>query len=599
MIEGAPQAQDYSKIASMLLSSLRKLTFYPSMHPMVKNAISETHSLISDNLIHAKELTFSISDGGLMVNNEAVTGKNQRLVDELTSEIRRLKIESVTFSEGVSSAELEDFLKTMLTGNVNQIAAEHIRINEFSYIKIEKDKEVVVEEKKKAKTPAPTFESQEELISLIAKEFADKKKITSSLKSAIKRALSRSSEAQRENLISQLEERFKQAGYPANETENVSVLIEDMFKPKERMVKISASELNRLKNDKERTDNIIRHIADGLVVVDSEDRIMLVNPAAEKILGLSQGALLGRPLHENIKDEHLLALVKDLKEEPGGAMTKDIEMLGPDESTRKILRASSAVIENQDRKTVGMVTILNDVTRQRELERLKSDFVANVSHELRTPLAVVQQNLSLLAQGLAGNLSEDQKKFISSSQDNLARLTRLINDLLDMAAIEAGKLKLKIAKVDINESVRGVVDFIGRWTKAKALSIDLKLLPSKTELDIDKDRIEQVITNLLSNAIKFTPEGGRILVSMEEEGPLAVCISVKDTGIGIEPKDIEKIFNKFEQLDTVSRSGFGGTGLGLPIAKEIIQLHGGKLWVETKPGEGSRFSFTLPKTVGR
>lgn len=585
---------DYSKIVTMLLSALRKLTFYPPAHPMVKGAVSEIHSLISSSLNQAKGLTLSLSASGLLANDEVVTGRNQRLIDEFMEELRRLKIDSIVFSDGLSAQELEGFLRRMLAGNPQQFASEHIRINEFSYIRVEKDKEVVVEEKKKIKPSALAVESVEGLATLIVEEFAAKKKFTSSLKSAIKRSLS--NEEKKENMISDIKAQGEHLGLSFQEIENIFCLIEDLIKPKERMVRISATELNRLKNDKERADNIIRHIADGLVVVDSQGKIMLMNPAAEKILGVRKEDSMGRPLRESIKDEHLLTVARDLKAEEG-AITKDIEILSPDESTRKILRASSAVIESQDRQTVGMVTILNDVTKQRELERLKSDFVANVSHELRTPLSIIQQNLSLLTQGIAGSLSDDQKRFISSSQDNLSRLSRLINDLLDMAAIEAGKLKLRLTKVNINESVSCVVDFISRWAKAKALSIDVKLLPFKIEIEIDKDRIEQVITNLLSNAIKFTPEEGKISVSVKEEGPFAICVSVKDTGIGIESKDIDRIFNKFEQVAASSHSGFGGTGLGLPIAKEIIQLHGGKLWVESAPGEGSRFSFTLPKKI--
>jgi PAS domain S-box-containing protein len=342
-------------------------------------------------------------------------------------------------------------------------------------------------------------------------------------------------------------------------------------------------------------------MAEGLVVVDSEGKILLMNPAAEKLLDASNKETVGRSLRENIKDEHLLTVSKDLAADKEGSLTKEIELVGPNDSTKKILRTSSAVVENQDGKTVGMVTVLNDVTRQKEVERLKSDFVANISHELRTPLVVIQKSLSILEGELKEKLSDDQKKFLGNTQNNIMRLSGLINDLLDMASIEAGKLKLKPALFDINELVCSTIEFLRKWSETKNIKLETGVLPSKTELYIDKDRITQVITNLVGNAIKFTSEGGVVKVILNGRTPNegfpqgAVEVAVIDNGIGIETKDIERIFNKFEQVALAKPVGVSGTGLGLAIAKEIIQLHNGKIWVESEIGKGSKFSFLLPR----
>jgi signal transduction histidine kinase len=204
---------------------------------------------------------------------------------------------------------------------------------------------------------------------------------------------------------------------------------------------------------------------------------------------------------------------------------------------------------------------------------------------------------------LPGGLNEAQKKFLNIAQDNIKRLRRLINDLLDSAAIEAGKFRLRLSKAEVNERLNNVVTFLSRWAQTKNIDIQAELLPSAEIIEMDKDRIEQVLTNLISNAIKFTPEGGKIFVSAVKKEPLeeipqgAIEISVKDTGPGIAPEDLKKIFDKFERVGGVS-SGVGGTGLGLSICQEIVKMHGGRMWVESKLNEGSKFSFLIPIKKG-
>jgi signal transduction histidine kinase len=287
-----------------------------------------------------------------------------------------------------------------------------------------------------------------------------------------------------------------------------------------------------------------------------------------------------------------------LNPDQDGNLTKEIELVSQDESTKRVLRTSSAVVENQEGQTVGMVTVLNDITRQKEIEKLKSDFVALVSHELRTPLVVIQHSLTILTNELNEKLNSEQGQIFNNAQNNILRLRNLINDLLDIASIEAGKLKLKLELLDINEIAQSAVEFLGKWAKAKNITLEAQTLPSSIKLMLDKDRIIQVITNLVGNAIKFTPEGGKISVVLSERTPdekfkyEAVEVSIIDNGPGIEKKDFERIFNKFEQTSLTKP---GGTGLGLTIAKEIVLLHKGNIWVESELGRGSKFSFLLPK----
>ena len=370
------------------------------------------------------------------------------------------------------------------------------------------------------------------------------------------------------------------------------------------LVEILKKENRRILEEKQRISNVIRNMAEGIVVVDSEGKILMINPVAERLLNVTLQDALGKSLQECVKDEHTLALAKNLVPNSEGIITNEIELVGANESTRRIVKTSSAMVQNPDGGLVGMVTVLNDITRQKELEKLKSDFVANVTHELRTPLVIIQQNLAVLTESVTGKLDEDQKRFFNNAASNAERLRSLINDMLDMASLEAGKFKLHPAMADINEAVNTTVSFLERWAINKHITLQRQLLPNKTELFIDKDRIAQVITNLVSNALKFTPEGGRISVCLSERAPdtyfncEAIEISVTDTGCGIEAKDLEKIFNKFEQVQRSQPAEARGTGLGLSIVKEIVSMHGGRVRVTSEVGKGSTFSFILPKSHG-
>jgi PAS domain S-box-containing protein len=474
--------------------------------------------------------------------------------------------------------------------------------------------------------------SNEILVNAISAEYIQKKTWTPILKDIVKRFFSKIED--KNNRLTALKDNLLQAGFSQQDWDKFSIYIEQELikKPEAGIIKIDKEELEHLKNEntqlkssveklqndleklenlkeqhkrivseKERVENIISHMAEGLVVVDSDGKILMMNPAAGKLLNINKEEALGESLRDTIKDEHLLTFTKDLKPDSEGNLTKEIELFSPNDSTKKVLRTSSAVVKNQDDNTVGMVTVLNDITRQKELEKLKSDFVANVSHELRTPLVVIQQSLSILTSELTDKLNDDQKKFFDNTQNNLSRLRNLINGLLDIASIEAGKFKLKLGIFDINEVVRAVVEFLDKWAKTKNISLEVKLLPSKNEILIDKDRVTQVITNLVGNAIKFTPEAGKISVVLNERMPddtfrqESIEVSVIDNGHGIESKDLGRIFDKFEQAGAAQPASGGGTGLGLAIAKEIVQMHKGKIWVESEVGKGSRFSFLIPK----
>ncbi len=342
---------------------------------------------------------------------------------------------------------------------------------------------------------------------------------------------------------------------------------------------------------KEQTESVMRSMAEGLVVVNSAGEVVFLNPAAEKILGVKQQEKLGRSLSEGMNDEQLVSLVK------GAASGKDleIELNARQDQTKRIVRSSNAVIEDENGRTIGMVSILTDVTKQRELDRLKSEFVSGVTHELRTPLVAIQHSLGVMLDQAAGELSDPQKNFLTIAQRNLGRLSGMINDLLDLAKLEAKKMELKAEQGTIAPVVEHACEALDAWAKSKSITLERKIPEDLPELSLDAPRIEQVLNNLIGNSIKFTPKDGRVTVeaSVSADGS-TLDVSVSDTGAGIAQADIPKLFKKFQQVGTRRPGDLNGTGLGLAISKEIVELHGGTIRAEGAEGEGARFVFRLP-----
>jgi len=347
-----------------------------------------------------------------------------------------------------------------------------------------------------------------------------------------------------------------------------------------------------ISEEKERIDNIVHSMTEGMIVVDPQGKILMVNPTAETLLGISKQDV-GRQIKDTIKDEHLLSLVKSLPtQEP--AVNKDIELFSPNETTLRVLRASSAVVEDHNGNTVGMVAILNDVTRQKQIEKLKSDFVALVSHELRTPLVAVEHSLGLICDGATEPLLNEQAKFLDMARRNLKRLTLLINDLLDFSMLETGKVRLVREPCFIEKIVREALATLKPWADTKSIGLVQNMQEGLPQAEFDSNKIIQVLINLISNAIKFTPSGGTITVEGIGLEDKEIKVIVQDTGIGIPEEELPKVFEKFYQVRSSEKSDVKGTGIGLTITKEIVELHGGKIWAESEVEKGTKFFFTLP-----
>lgn len=228
---------------------------------------------------------------------------------------------------------------------------------------------------------------------------------------------------------------------------------------------------------------------------------------------------------------------------------------------------------------------------------LKLDFISNISHELKNPLTVIRHSISHIRDGLTGKIDGEKAHVLDIAVRNIDRLNRLLDSLLDLAKLEAGKALIQRSYMDLRKLIKECVDFIKTAAEAKGIKIKITFSIKYSRIWADRDRITQLINNLLSNALKFTPKGGRITVGVKENnGKIFIC--VEDSGIGIRKEDLPRLFNKFEQVN-VPKTDRTGMGLGLAICKEIVDIHKGRLWAESSLHKGSRFNVILPKDLRR
>jgi PAS domain S-box-containing protein len=342
---------------------------------------------------------------------------------------------------------------------------------------------------------------------------------------------------------------------------------------------------------------ILTSIADGVVVNDMEGRIILVNPAAERILGVSEKRLLRQGFKElfSVFDhqggEEAVTAMETLLNTSVPEMAKSYKINL--ETDGRVIHALLSPVLSQRGDFMGVVTIFRDVTKEVEADRAKSEFVSTVSHELRTPMTAIKGYTDLLHAEAAGSINTEQKRFLTTIKSNTDRLTALINDLLDISRMETGRIRFEPRPLQIGEVIADVVNALAGQAEEKHQNLTYEVAAGLPDVTGDRDRLNQVLTNLVSNAIRYTPERGEIEVKayLVEK---AVRVDVRDTGIGIAPEDMAHIFERFYRADHPLVQETRGTGLGLSIVKMFVEMHGGRIWVESEPDMGSTFTFILP-----
>lgn len=361
----------------------------------------------------------------------------------------------------------------------------------------------------------------------------------------------------------------------------------------------------QLQIELDRAQAVVETTNDGIVVLDRQRRVVIINRRACYFFGITEA-----DIKEKSYDDLLLVFSRVfansvrlgfwLGQLLGSETDRGWEEFQVVYPKSRRLHCFSAPVINRCEQYLGRILIFRDVTREREIERLKDEFISIVSHELRTPLSSIQGSLQLVLgddergkAGLGDSLTPQVRTMLQISLNNTQRLIRLVNDILDVNKIEQGKLQLQRKPVSPLAICRSAVEELTSFARQHGVTIALDVPPNLPFVDADQDRIVQVVVNLLSNAIKFSSKGQRVLLSVVYETSV-VRFSVRDWGPGIPHTDQPFLFQKFRQLNQANNRERSGTGLGLAISKELVELHGGKIWVQSEPGQGSIFNFTLP-----
>ncbi|MFL2139926.1 cell wall metabolism sensor histidine kinase WalK [Ruoffia sp. FAM 26254] len=345
-------------------------------------------------------------------------------------------------------------------------------------------------------------------------------------------------------------------------------------------------------SERQRLDGILRHMTDGVIGTDQRGRVLLVNDRALQLLNIRREQAIGHSILRLLNIESKIALK--------GLLQKDTEVMinHSDKGVDSILKGEFSIIRRETGFVTGVVCVLTDVTEQEKTEQEQRDFVSNVSHELRTPLTSIKSYSEALSDG-AWRDEKIAPQFLEVIQSESNRMIRMIANLLDLSKMDGGQITLQTDYVDLKRIINHIIDRLVFTLESDSNAGNYNFMREfRTRdiyVDVDQDRMTQVIDNILNNAVKYSPDGGTITVKIEDNHR-SVIVRITDEGLGISKQDAEKLFDRFYRVDKARSREQGGSGLGLAISKEVIELHGGSIWVDSVEGEGSTFIFELPYT---
>ncbi|MBW8035518.1 MAG: PAS domain S-box protein [Planctomycetes bacterium] len=377
--------------------------------------------------------------------------------------------------------------------------------------------------------------------------------------------------------------------------ESIRKFSQDSAKKTEEITKQSMDfnlQLRLLRREKKNTESILYSINDAVIVIDGYDRLIMANSASERLFDFQFDELSVAPVSEVISDSKFISLMHQSGQSKQSHVKHDISV----ERGGEMLTFDCVIscVKDEAGEVSGVVAILHDITREKEISRMKNDFVSHVSHELKTPLASINAYAEMLVDGEA----EDQATvvdFCKIIQSQAQRLNRLIEEILNISRIESGLIKVDKKPFSMAILIQESSKMIESYAKEKNISITVPAPIICDQVNADKDMVSQVVINLLSNAVKYTPKGGHITVESEvHEADKNICVKVSDTGVGIPADDVEHVFDKFFRVEA-NKKVAKGTGLGLNLVKQIVEkVHDGEVFVTSKVGEGSTFGFNMP-----
>ena len=372
--------------------------------------------------------------------------------------------------------------------------------------------------------------------------------------------------------------------YSKDELGILSMAINDLSTKVEEAQETTESERRRL-------NSVLTHMTDGVIATDRRGIIVIINDKAMEMLNISQEMALGVSILKVLKIDQEYTLRKLLENE---------DEMQFDFSTDEVpvtLRGEFTLIQRETGFISGIVCVLHDVTKQEKIENERKEFVSNVSHELRTPLTSMRSYLEALLDG-AWKDPEIAPQFLRVTQEETDRMIRMIKDLLDLSRMDSGRAVLDLEYLNVNELFDHVIKRFEMMIQSsdkqsKAFSIKREFTERQLWVEVDADKMIQVLDNIMNNAIKYSPDGGTIKCGLVETND-SVVLSISDEGMGIPKRDLTNVFDRFFRVDKARARSMGGTGLGLAISKEVVQQHKGKIWVESTEGKGTTFYISLP-----
>lgn len=344
-----------------------------------------------------------------------------------------------------------------------------------------------------------------------------------------------------------------------------------------------------MESERNRLDSVLSHMTDGVIAADRRGKIITINEMALMLLNVQSEDVIGQSMLEllDIEEEYTL---RKILENPDEIL---IERETADRG-QIILRTDFSMIRRESGFISGLVAVMHDVTEQEKTEQERREFVSNVSHELRTPLTSMRSYIEALSEG-AWKDEEIAPNFLKVTLDETDRMIRMINDLLSLSRMDSGNAQLQLEYVNFNELLSFVLDRFDMMVtnQEKKYVIQREFTQRELWVEVDPDKMIQVIDNIMNNAIKYSPDGGKIKVRLVETHN-NIMLSISDQGLGIPKKDLQRVFDRFYRVDKARARRQGGTGLGLAISREVMRAHNGAIWAESKEGQGSTFFITLP-----
>jgi len=357
---------------------------------------------------------------------------------------------------------------------------------------------------------------------------------------------------------------------------------------------IENAQLYQAVADKSRElETILAGIGDGVLVVDADLRLVLMNPIAVRIFALPASPPVGAPIQSILEHDDFMSLLEETRAVSGEAIMHEIELPRVANNKERTYQALATPL-TVGSHLQGIATVLRDVTSQKELERMKSNFLSVVSHELKTPLHSIKGFVDIILMDKTGPVTDIQRDFLETVKQQTDHLQRMIDDLLEFSRLESGQVTLRLQPVDIPVVAEAVVDKLTPLSDTSNVTIINQVPEELPTISADPWRLEQVVTNLVDNAIKFTPAQGSVVISAADRGDY-LEVGVQDSGIGIAPDQVDRIFDRFYQVDGGANRLYKGAGLGLTICRHIVEHHGGRIWAESEFDEGATFRFTVPK----